>query len=199
MTQRFGIGRRLLMRWGRALAQGSTVLGIAMIGLVWASVGFHLTSERQSAERAAIENAGNLARAFEAHLSQSLHDIDRTLDMMRAYYLRDPAGFDFRAWVDNSQMVDKDLLQLVLIGPARPASTCATASTSRSMSIRTRTGCSSASRWSAASPAAPRSSSRAASSAPTARSAASSWRRSTRPISRGSTIRSRSAAKAISG
>jgi diguanylate cyclase (GGDEF)-like protein/PAS domain S-box-containing protein len=117
MTQRFGIGRRLLMRWGRALAQGSTVLGIAMIGLVWASVGFHLTSERQSAERAAIENAGNLARAFEAHLSQSLHDIDRTLDMMRAYYLRDPAGFDFRAWVDNSQMVDKDLLQLVLIGP----------------------------------------------------------------------------------
>ncbi|HEX4554539.1 MAG TPA: PAS-domain containing protein, partial [Xanthobacteraceae bacterium] len=117
MTQRFGMGRRMLTRWGRAVAQGSTVLGIAMIGLVWASVGFHLTSERQSAERAAIENAGNLARAFEAHLSQSLHDIDRTLDIMRAYYLRDPAGFDFRAWIDNSQMADKDLLQLVVIGP----------------------------------------------------------------------------------
>ena len=117
MTQRFGIGRRVLMRWLRAIAQSSTVLGIAMIGLVWASIAFHLASERQSAEQAAVENASNLARAFEAHLSQSLNDIDRTLDMLRAYYLRDPAKFDFRAGADNTQMFDKDVVQLVLIGP----------------------------------------------------------------------------------
>src|SRR4051812_7618582 len=116
MTQQSGI-RQMLMRWLRAIAQGSTVLGIAMIGLVWASIAFHLASERQSAEHAAVENASNLARAFEAHLSQSLHDIDRTLDMLRAYYLRDPAKFDFRAWADNAQMFDKDVVQLVLIGP----------------------------------------------------------------------------------
>ena len=65
MTQRIGIGRRVLMRWLRAVAQGSTMLGIAMIGLVWASIAFHLASERQSAEHAAVENASNLARAFE--------------------------------------------------------------------------------------------------------------------------------------
>jgi len=117
MTQRFGIGRRVLMRWLRAIAQSSTVLGIAMIGLVWASIAFHLASERQSAEQAAVENAGNLGRAFEAHLSQSLNDIDRTLDMLRAYYLRDPAKFDFRAGADNTRMFDKDVVQLVLIGP----------------------------------------------------------------------------------
>ncbi len=117
MTQRFGIGRRGLMRWLRAVAQSSTVLGIAMIGLVWASIAFHLASERQSAEQAAVENAGNLGRAFEAHLSQSLNDIDRTLDMLRAYYLRDPAKFDFRAGTNNTRMFDKDVVQLVLIGP----------------------------------------------------------------------------------
>src|SRR5712671_5511727 len=104
MTQQFGIGRQVLMRWLRAIAQGSTVLGIAMIGLVWASIAFHLASERQSAEQAAVENASNLARAFEAHLSQSLNDIDRTLDMLRAYYLRDPAKFDFRAGTNNTRM-----------------------------------------------------------------------------------------------
>ncbi len=117
MLPRFAIGRVVLMRWLRAVAQSSTVLGIAMIGLVWASVGFHLTSERQSAEQAAIENAGNLARAFEAHLSQSLHDIDRTLDMMRSYYLRDPANFDFRAWAESAQPFDKDLVHLSIVGP----------------------------------------------------------------------------------
>jgi len=105
------------MRWLRAVAQSSTVLGIAMIGLVWASIAFHLASERQSAEQAAVENAGNLGRAFEAHLSQSLNDIDRTLDMLRAYYLRDPAKFDFRAGTNNTRMFDKDVVQLVLIGP----------------------------------------------------------------------------------
>jgi len=117
MTQQFGIGRQVLMRWLRAIAQSSTVLGIAMIGLVWASIAFHLASERQSAEQAAVENAGNLGRAFEAHLSQSLNDIDRTLDMLRAYYLRDPAKFDFRAGTNNTRMFDKDVVQLVLIGP----------------------------------------------------------------------------------
>src|ERR1700720_1749253 len=109
MMMRFDFTRQSMTRWRRAVAQSSTLLGIAMIGLVWASIGFHLASERQSAEQAAVENAGNLPRAFEAHLSQSLHDIDRTLDMLRAYYLRDPAKFDFRVWADNTQMFDKDV------------------------------------------------------------------------------------------
>jgi diguanylate cyclase (GGDEF)-like protein/PAS domain S-box-containing protein len=112
-----GIGQhKIVMRWLSAVAQSSTVLGLAMIGLVWMSLAFHLTIERQSAEQAAIESSRNLARAFEAHLSQSLNDINRTLELMRSYYLRDPDNFDFRPWKDSGQLFDKDILQLTIVG-----------------------------------------------------------------------------------
>src|SRR5258707_5570515 len=103
MTHRSGTHEAVL-RWLSAVAQSSTLLGLAMIGLIWMSLAFHVEIERDSAEHAAIENSRNLARAFEAHLSQSLNDISRTLDVMRSYYQRDPAGFDLRVWNDDGRM-----------------------------------------------------------------------------------------------
>src|SRR5882672_4013936 len=88
--------RETVLRWLSAVAQSSTLLGLAMIGLIWMSLAFHTEIERESAEQAAVENSRNLARAFDAHVSQSLNDINRTLDVMRAYYQRDPDHFDLR-------------------------------------------------------------------------------------------------------
>src|SRR3981189_3124969 len=110
MTQRFGIGRRVWMRWLRAIAQSSTVLGIAMIGLVWASIAFHLASERQSAEQAAVENAASPGRGFAAHPFQSLNDIDRTLDIQPPNQQQCPFTLDLHAGPDNSRMFDKDVV-----------------------------------------------------------------------------------------
>jgi diguanylate cyclase (GGDEF)-like protein/PAS domain S-box-containing protein len=104
-------------RWLHAIAQSSTLLGLAMIGLTWMSLAFHVEIERDTAEHAAIENSRNLARAFEAHLSQSLSDVDRMLDVMRAYYLRDPAHFDFDVWSEGTRLLDKAVVQLSIIGP----------------------------------------------------------------------------------
>ena len=112
-----GIWQETVKRWIAAVAHSSTVLGIAMIGLVWVSLAFHLTIEQQNAENAAVENSRNLGRAFGAHLSQSLSDINRTLDMMRTYYLRDPEHFNFDAWSDSAQLFDKDMVQLSVAGP----------------------------------------------------------------------------------
>src|SRR5215471_7166067 len=116
MTQHTG-RREQVMRWLYAVAQSSTLLGLAMIGLIWMSLAFHAEIERNSAEQAAIENSRNLVRAFEAHVSQSLNDINRTLDVMRAYYLRDPDRFDLRVWNESSQLIERDMMQISIVGP----------------------------------------------------------------------------------
>src|SRR5215467_14055587 len=109
--------RETRLRWLYAVAQSSTLLGLAMIGLIWMSLAFHTEVERGSAEQAAIENSRNLARAFEAQVSQSLNDIDRTLDVMRAYYQREPDRFDLRVWNESSQLLERDLMQISIVGP----------------------------------------------------------------------------------
>jgi diguanylate cyclase (GGDEF)-like protein/PAS domain S-box-containing protein len=116
MTQS-GTAQQPVLRWLYAVAQSSTLLGLAMIGLIWMSLAFHVEIERESAEQAAIENSRNLARAFDAHLAESLTDINRTLGAMRAYYLRDEAHFDLRVWNDGSHPFGHEMMQISIVGP----------------------------------------------------------------------------------
>src|SRR5215469_6291169 len=116
MIQQAGIGQHTALRWLYAVAQSASLLGLAMIGLIWLSIAFHVEIERDNTERAAIENSQNLSRAFEAHLSQSLADVDRTMQMLRSYYLRDPQHFDFKQWTAGARMLDRDVLQFGIVG-----------------------------------------------------------------------------------
>ena len=104
-------------RWLRALAQGSTLLSVMMIALVWVGVGFHLRVEHNDAEGAAVQNSANLARAFEEHLSRSLNEIDRSLKIIRSNYLLDPGGFNLKRWLSVSQLFDDQTLQVAIISP----------------------------------------------------------------------------------
>jgi diguanylate cyclase (GGDEF)-like protein len=99
------------------LAQVSTLLCAMMIALVWVGVGFHLEVEHSDAERAAVQNSANLARAFEEHLSRTLNEIDRSLKSIRSNYLLDPAGFDLRRWLEMSRVFDGNTLQVAIISP----------------------------------------------------------------------------------
>jgi diguanylate cyclase (GGDEF)-like protein len=101
--------------WLRAVAQVSTLLCVMMIALVWVGVGFHLKVEHVDAERAAVQNSANLARAFEEHLSRTLNEIDRSLKAIRANYLLDPEGFDLRRWLAISHLFDDHTLQVAII------------------------------------------------------------------------------------
>jgi len=102
--------------WRRALGQSVTFLGVLMIGFIWLSLNFHLATERENAKRAAIQNATNLARAFEEHLSRSLKDIDRSLLMLRANYESDPANFDLAGWGRSVPMLGDPAMQFWLAG-----------------------------------------------------------------------------------
>src|SRR5712691_4307496 len=104
-------------RWLRAIAYGPVLLGALMIGLIWSGLFLHLQVERSDAERAAVQNSDNLARAFEEHLSRSLKDVDRSLKIMRSRYMRYPDELDFRSWLRNSQLFDDQTVQAGVIGP----------------------------------------------------------------------------------
>src|SRR5712691_4651701 len=109
--------RKELATWRRAIGQSSTYLGLASIGFIWISLGFHLAVERSSAERAAIQNSRNLVRVFEEHLSRSLSDIDRSLKVMRSYYVRNPESFDLKDWKRGAQIVTDPATRISIIGP----------------------------------------------------------------------------------
>jgi diguanylate cyclase (GGDEF)-like protein/PAS domain S-box-containing protein len=99
----------------RAIAQGSTLFGLILIGVVWASVNFHLERERVNSERAAIQNSANLAGAFEEHLSRSLNEIDRSIKIVRMDYSRAPDRFDLRSWLKSNPLFDDQTLQVSII------------------------------------------------------------------------------------
>jgi hypothetical protein len=102
--------------WLRALGQGSTYLGLVLIGFIWISLSFHLEVERSAAERAAIQNSRNLVRVFEEHLSRSLNDIDRLLKGMRSQYLRYRDSGKLEAWNDSPPIFGDPVFS-----PPRPA------------------------------------------------------------------------------
>jgi diguanylate cyclase (GGDEF)-like protein len=85
----------------RAAGNISTFLGVAMIGIIWLGATFHLTTERQIFQEAAIQNSGNLARAFEEHLVRSIKEVDRVLLLLRENYEKNPAVFDFANWKES--------------------------------------------------------------------------------------------------
>jgi diguanylate cyclase (GGDEF)-like protein len=104
-----------VLSWLRAVAQGSTLLCVMMIALVWLGVDFHLKVEYGDAERAAVQNSANLARAFEEHLSRTLNEIDRSLKIIRTNYLLERDRFDLRQWLSISQLFDDHTLQVAII------------------------------------------------------------------------------------
>ena len=70
------------------------LLGALLIGVVWITLSFFLANERNSAERAAIQNSTNLAGALASHLSNSLGEVDRSLTVIAALYAQRPENFD---------------------------------------------------------------------------------------------------------
>src|ERR1700738_1091430 len=103
-------------RWLRVVAQGSTLLGVLMIGCLWGGLGIYSESKRAATERSAVQNSDNLARAFEEHLSRSLKAIDRSLEAVRARYVRNPDLVEFRNWLRDSQLFDDQTVQVAVIG-----------------------------------------------------------------------------------
>ena len=88
-----------------------------MIALVWLGLDFHLKAELATVQNDAIQNAGNLSRAFEEHLVRTLKDADHTLQIVRNAYERNPGAFDLVGWSREEHALEEPTFQIVIIGP----------------------------------------------------------------------------------
>ena len=102
--------------WRPFVGHRPALLGAILTALVWMSVNFFLENERISAEAGAIQNSANLAGAFEEHLSRSISEIDHSLKIVRAQYIRNRADFNLQDWLKTTDLFNNDILQVSIVG-----------------------------------------------------------------------------------
>lgn len=89
------------------------MLGILI--LVWGAIAMQLRQERIDAERDAIKDTGNLARAFEENIIRSITAIDQVILFARDSYARDPGRFDLNNWARDRPFLNEQTLQISII------------------------------------------------------------------------------------
>ena len=107
----------MLRQWMKSSFQAATVLGLAMILLIWTSIAFLLGDEHDRVRATVFKDTSNLARVFEEHIIRALSDVDKTVMVLRSAYLVDPDNFDLAAWFANSHVNTNLIAQMGVIGP----------------------------------------------------------------------------------
>ncbi|HVC63526.1 MAG TPA: EAL domain-containing protein [Acetobacteraceae bacterium] len=90
---------------GESLLPELAAIG-CFLALLWASIGIALNHEYHSAETAAVQNTGNLARAFEESTRRTIGQIDQILLSARAFYAAQGPRFNFSEWARTQTLPD---------------------------------------------------------------------------------------------
>lgn len=77
------------------------------LALLWTSISIVLNHEYRSAEAAAMQSTGNLARAFEESTRRTIGQIDQILLSARAFHSAQGDRFDFDEWARTQTLPDK--------------------------------------------------------------------------------------------
>jgi signal transduction histidine kinase/DNA-binding response OmpR family regulator len=113
MTRAGVLGRHGL----RAFPFGTTIFGLALIAAIWLSIAFHLGVERDQAHEAALQNAGNLTRAFAEHVARALKAADNALQFMRRACEKTGRCLDRAHWRADADLLPDFAFQVSVIGP----------------------------------------------------------------------------------
>jgi diguanylate cyclase (GGDEF)-like protein len=116
-TWRPRIGSGGLRFSGQSLLPELAAIG-CFLALLWISIGVVLDHEYHTAEAAAVQSTGNLARAFEESTRRTIGQIDQILLSARAFHTAQGARFDFNEWARTQTLPDK---MTAAIGMADPA------------------------------------------------------------------------------
>jgi signal transduction histidine kinase/CheY-like chemotaxis protein len=87
----------------------------AILGLLWAGIGFDLWHDHQAAEFDAAKDTANLARTFEEDITRTVESVDQTLLFTREAYRHDQAGFLAGSWAKAYSFLDRLHIQISLV------------------------------------------------------------------------------------
>src|SRR6185437_6633014 len=83
---------------------------------IWATLFLFISNERDSTERAAVQNFTNLTAAFEIQLSHSLSEIDRSLAVVSSLYAQGSGAFNQTALIKSSRLLSDGIAKLEIVG-----------------------------------------------------------------------------------
>jgi signal transduction histidine kinase/ActR/RegA family two-component response regulator len=86
----------------------------AVIALLWSGIGFNLWRDHYQAERQALGDSANLARAFGENITRTIEAVDQTLLFVRESYARDPTGFDLGTWARSRPFLNELAIQIAM-------------------------------------------------------------------------------------
>ena len=104
--------REWLFRIG---SYGGMLFGFSAVLLIWIGAAYFTHNERTQTEQGALQNAGNLSRAFEEQIIRSIRSVDQTLLYVRDSYARDPQHFNMSLWQRNNEFLTGITFQLAII------------------------------------------------------------------------------------
>jgi signal transduction histidine kinase/CheY-like chemotaxis protein/HPt (histidine-containing phosphotransfer) domain-containing protein len=102
--------------WLRALAQGSTYLGLTLVAVIWGTIASSLIADRDQSIANAANTTATLARAFEEYAQRTIKEVDKTLLILRQAHDVNPEAFDLPSFTGNDHFVNDVTLQIALIG-----------------------------------------------------------------------------------
>lgn len=101
--------------WMGAVVQPVTILGVAMIAMIWTGFAFHLNSEYHRAIQDNSQETGNLARVLEENLTRNIQNIDRSLIFLRSSWAGKTFEVDLSRWANETQSRREVELQISFI------------------------------------------------------------------------------------
>src|SRR5262245_57850668 len=104
----------LQRRVARLVGQTSTVLGVAMIAMLWAGIAFKFTDQSASDFHEAVQNNENLALLFEENVLRSVGEADKSLFYMRRQ-IQQQETVDYERIVASSDIVSETIVQFAII------------------------------------------------------------------------------------
>ncbi len=98
-----------------AMAEPVTILGIAMIAMIWAGIAHHLFSEHERAVHVNTQETSNLARVLEENLTRNIQNIDRSLIFLRTSWTNLTFETDLARWANETRNQREVELQISFI------------------------------------------------------------------------------------